>query len=444
MAHSIRIHHHPVARKTIVSQPRFHLAGIGIVLFLALTHLVSDAVAGMFSALLPMLQDKFDLRTGTLAVLVALMVLSSSLTQPFFGALADRLGRRKVGAAGVVLNAALLSLVGVVPTLYLLMATMVLGGLGAAALHPAGSSLANTAMGGRRQLAVSLFSAGGMVGVSFGPVLVLLLVETYGLASSGWLMVPGLLLGLLMLLVVPESAADRPATGEAMRGKSASKHNKLLDYGLLATPVGGLVAAAIMVNLASMTFSSAIPLWLVTEHGYARDATLLGWTLTVFSLAAALGGISAGWLSSYVEPRYLATATLFAAVFPLLAIFQLSPGSVAYFVAVALAGALTHAGAPLFLVAAQELAPNAMATASGLLMGFAASGAALLYIGIGRLQEIFGLVQAMQVGFWAVVPAALLAFWLLNSVSPARDNDNAEQRKGFAGLGRCLVAGCES
>ena len=121
---------HRVVRKPSNSQPRLHLAGMGVVVFLALTHLVSDAVAGMFSALLPTLQSKFDLREGTLAMLVALMVLSSSLTQPFFGTLADRLGRRKVGAAGVVLNAALLSLVGVVPTLVLLVATMILGGLG--------------------------------------------------------------------------------------------------------------------------------------------------------------------------------------------------------------------------------------------------------------------------------------------------------------------------
>jgi FSR family fosmidomycin resistance protein-like MFS transporter len=218
----------------------------------------------------------------------------------------------------------------------------------------------------------------------------------------------------------------------------------LLDYRLLATPVGGLVATAVLVNLASMTFSSAIPLWLVAEHGYARDATLLGWTLTVFSLAAALGGISAGWLSSYAQPRYLATASLFISVIPLLAIFHLSPGSAAYFVAVALAGAFTHAGAPLFLVAAQELAPNAMATASGLLMGFAASGAALFYIGIGWLQESVGLVPAMQVGFWAVVPAALLAFWLLKRASTQSRKSDVEQEKGFATLDGCLVAGCPS
>ena len=44
--------------------------------------------------------------------------------------------------------------------------------MGVAALHPAGSSLASAAVGQKRQLAVSLFSTGGMLGVSLGPVLV--------------------------------------------------------------------------------------------------------------------------------------------------------------------------------------------------------------------------------------------------------------------------------
>lgn len=372
-------------------------------LFLALTHLVSDAVAGMFSALLPIIQDKFSLRESSLALLVAFVTLSTSMTQPFFGALADRLGRRRVAAAGVILNAAFLSLVGVVPTFYLLIATILVGGMGAAALHPAGSSLASAAVGQKRQLAVSLFSAGGMLGVSLGPVLVLFLVEGYGLAASGWLMLPGVLLGLLMLPLIPESTAI----------KITNQRAKFFDLHLLTTPVGGLVVTAILVNLAAITFTSAVPLWLVTQHGYARDAALLGWTLTTFALAAALGGVLAGWLSSYVDARRLATVTLLASSVPLLMLLQIEPASPRYFLAVIVAGALLHAGMPLLLVAAQELAPNAMATASGLLMGFSAGGAGIVYIGVGWLQENIGLVTAMQIGFLAVIPAALLAGGLL-------------------------------
>ena len=37
-----------------------------------------------------------------------------------------------------------------------------------------------------------------------------------------------------------------------------------------------------------------MPLWLVSVHGVARDSVLIGWTLTTFSLAAAVGGVIAG------------------------------------------------------------------------------------------------------------------------------------------------------
>ena len=115
MAHIIGLGNHRDTSKSSGSQSRLHLAGGGLVLFLALTHLVSDAVAGMFSALLPIIQDKFSLRESNLALVVAFVTLSASMTQPFFGALADRLGRRRVAAAGVILNAAFLSLVGLFP-----------------------------------------------------------------------------------------------------------------------------------------------------------------------------------------------------------------------------------------------------------------------------------------------------------------------------------------
>ena len=437
MAHTMNIQSNSISNKAAHTRPRLHLAGIGVALFLAFTHLVSDAIAGMFSALLPTIQHKFGLQEGALAGLVAIMVFSSSLSQPLFGALADRLGRRKVAAAGVVLNAALLSLVGVVPTLHLLVATTIVGGLGAAALHPAGSSIASAATGARRQLAVSMFSAGGLVGVALGPVLVLLLVESYGLTASGWLMLPGILLGTLLLILIPEPVTA--ATGVAQRPR---QQPTLFDLRLLATPIGGLVIASVLISLVAMTFSSSVPLWLVTEHGYARNATLLGWTLTTFSLAAAVGGVVAGWLSSYVTPQRLATVTLFTAVVPLFALFYIEPGNALYFAVVAMAGALTHAGMPLFLVAAQERAPEAMATASGLLMGFAASGAGLLYIGVGWLQERVGLGAAMQLGFLMVIPAALLSGWLLRRLQPLTSRAQAEQSTHVPDLDGCLMAIC--
>ena len=109
------------------------------------------------------------------------------------------------------------------------------------------------------------------------------------------------------------------------------------------------------------------------------------------------------------------------ALIPLLSLFTLAPGSPAFTAAVILAGAMMHASFPQLVVRAQDLAPGAVATASGMLMGFATGVAGLLYVGVGYLQELLDVAAAMQLAFLALVPAALLAAWLLRGVRPSVD-----------------------
>jgi MFS transporter, FSR family, fosmidomycin resistance protein len=383
---------------------RGYLTGGGLVAFLALGHAAADAVTSMLSALLPTLQDRFGLAEATLALLVATLAFSASVTQPLLGALADRLGRRLVGGLGVALTASLVSLIGVTPTVPLLFALLLVGGLGSAALHPAGASMARAAVRERHTgLAVSFFGAGGTLGVALGPVVVLAVVGTFGLGATPWLMIPGLVLGLLTYLAVPPQARCSPPAACP----------RLFDARLFVGPVGLLTLTEVASSIAFVTFTSAIPLWLVATHGVARDAALLGWTLAAFSLAAALGGIVAGLLSARVSRRAIVAGSMLLAPLPLLAVFAVEPGTPMYFLAAMLGGALVNAGLPLKVVSAQELAPRAVATASGMLMGFAMGLAGLLCVGIGHLQELIGLAPAMGLSYLLLVPGALLAFHTL-------------------------------
>ena len=47
-------------------------------------------------------------------------------------------------------------------------------------------------------------------------------------------------------------------------------------------------------------------------------------------------------------------------------------------------------------------------------MGFTTGVAGILYIGIGYLQELIGIEPAMRLAFLALIPAALIAFSVLN------------------------------
>lgn len=395
----------PAATVAVASPLRFRRAGPaggGLAALLALAHTINDALTAMPTVLLPSLQRRFGLTETALAALVALIWFSSSMTQPLFGAAADRIGRRGLAAGGVVVSSVLFSLIGVLPAAWLLFVVVFVAGLGSAALHPVGSSLARGDGGPRSGLAVSLFSAGGMIGFAVGPIAVLAMVGGLGLGATPWLMVPGLMLGAVLWLALPREAPFR------------GRRHRLVDFGLLHGPVGALVVAGVLADLAFVTFLSAMPLWLVADQSVAPDAPMIGWTLGSFALAASVGALIAGVLAGRLPRRLLITGSLLLAVAPLLVSLHLPAGSPGSFAMVALGGALVYASFPLMILSAQDLAPGAVATASGMLMGFATGVAGLLYIAVGALQELIGLTTAMSVAYLALLPAAALSFTVLS------------------------------
>jgi MFS transporter, FSR family, fosmidomycin resistance protein len=351
----------------------------------------------MLAALLPTIQNRFGLSESVLALLVATLSLSALVTQPLFGALADRLGNRRIAARGVISNAMLFSLIGIVPNVYILFGLILVGGLGSAALHPAIASMARLVGGKKPELAVGLFSAGGTLGIAVGPIIIMVLLSNRGLAFTPWLMIPGILLGVLMFILTPEDA--RPAHQAT---------TKLFDFSLLSGPVGLLALTGVLSNVAFVTFTSAMPLWLVHEHGLPPNSALIGWTLSAFSVGSCIWrhrGRSDQQQAGRTAPDRNFFAAGGAASF---LHFFLVPGLSSYFVMVMLAGVLVNAGMPMLIVMAQDHAPTAAATAAGMLMGFSAGVAGLVYVGIGFFQEKLGLVPAMGFGYLALVLAAIL------------------------------------
>jgi MFS transporter, FSR family, fosmidomycin resistance protein len=377
------------------------VSGALLAILLTVAHIANDAITSMLNTLLPSLQLRYDFSATTLALLIAAFSFSSSVTQPLFGALSDRLGHRALAVVGLLLSVSLLSLMAVVPSAATLFAVLLIGGLGSAAFHPAGNSLART-WSGRKDFAVSLFSAGGMIGLALGPVLVLLLASTFGLGFTPWLMVPGILLGLLVQLVAPARTHHAPP-----------QQVRLFDKQVLFGPVGKLVVAGTLLEVGFVTFTAAMPLWLVARGGLAVDDPLIGLTLTCFYVASAIGGLLAGWLARFVPRRILMLLTLLLAPAPLVGVFASSPQSPWFLLIVALAGLLVNASFPLLIVTAQDLAPNAEATAAGMLGGLTVGAAGVLYVGIGALQTAIGLQAAMTLAYLLLIPAGLLTYRVL-------------------------------
>ena len=391
----------------IIRKPGF-LGGTTLAVFMTLVHTVNDAITAILGAMLPTLQVRFDAGPTTLAVMVGVFWIASSVTQPVFGALGEDIGLRVIGCVGVLMASTFLSLIGVASELWLVFVLLVIGGLGSAALHPVGTTIAST-QASNATLGVGLFTAGGMVGFALGPVLILYLVSTYGSDATVWLAVPGLILGAGVGLLLPQW---EPHPRRPLR--------RLFDLRLARGPVGLLAVAGMFSALAFVTFTGSIPIWLVQENGYSPDAPIIGWTLSAFAFAGGLGSILGGFLAPRLGPVLTIVGSLLLTLGPLLAVIASEPGTALYFAAIALAGTLIFVPVPALIIIAQEFVPGAPATASGMVLGLGSALAGIAYIVLGRVQEAVGLTTGILIGFSMVVPSALIAL-----VVPLRGRDEA-------------------
>ena len=185
----------------------------------ALSHSAVDIAGGSVSALMPTIRHRFHLSAAGIGALVAAVALCTSMAQPLAGRMADRLGAKRVAAAGAVLSSVLLSTVGVASHVWIVVALIVVGGLSSAGYHPASVVMARRVLPDRAQLAVSLFSAGGMLGLAVGPLAVLLVAAHAGIGFTPLLMFPGVVLGGVMWHFLPADpppvARDRAANDPA-------------------------------------------------------------------------------------------------------------------------------------------------------------------------------------------------------------------------------------
>src|SRR5215212_6639406 len=377
------------------------LGGTTLAVFMTLVHTVNDAMTAILGALLPTLQVRFDAGPTTLALMIAVFWIASSVTQPVFGALGEDVGLRLIGCMGVLMASAFLSLIGAASELWLVFVLLVIGGLGSAALHPIGTTIAGS-QAKSPGLGIGLFTAGGMVGFGLGPIVILSVVSKYGSEATVWLAIPGLILGVAVGILLPQW---EPHPRRPLR--------RLFDLRLARGPVGLLAVASMCSALAFITFTGSVPIWLVEENGYSPDASIIGWTLSAFAFAGGLGSILGGFLAPRLGALLTIVGAFLLTLCPLLAVIASEPGTALYFAVITLAGIFIFVPVPALIIIAQEFVPGAPATASGMVLGLGSALAGIAYIVLGRVQEAVELTAGILIGFSMVAPAALIALVVL-------------------------------
>ena len=356
-----------------------------MLLLLALGHLTVDTNQGAIPALLPFLRTRFGLTYAAAGVVLLVANVTSSVIQPLFGYLSDRSARRWLLPWALVVTSLGVALAGLASSYAILLALIVVAGLGVAAYHPEGYKTANQIAGDRKATGLSLFSIGGNVGIALGPPLITALVGRFGSAGTLGMLVPGVLVAGLIAAVLPALFPGGPA-GPKPR---ASGEGRREMRGAMALLIGVVTVR----SWAQLGLVAYVPFYYVDL--LHADRAIVGPLLFAFLGAGAVGTLVGGPIADRWGPRRYITWTLVLTM-PLLGMFLARRGDWLGIACLVATGFILVSTFSVTVVLAQSYLPRRLGMAAGLSVGLAIGTGGVGVAILGWVADHWGLVLTLQ------------------------------------------------
>ena len=152
---------------------------------LSFGHLCSDIAHGALSAILPFLIAAYHFDYTTAAMLVMVANIVASVIQPVFGHLADKIDNPRIMVYGGILAGGGMALTGVLSNFTGLCIAVLISGVGSALFHPQAAQLVNRyADDDNVGFSLGIFSFGGNLGFTLGPLLATGSIAVFGLKGT--------------------------------------------------------------------------------------------------------------------------------------------------------------------------------------------------------------------------------------------------------------------
>ena len=350
---------------------------------LSWAHLLNDGAANYLPGVLPAVLVSVHQPVQMAGVLIASLTIGQAL-QPLLGWVADRVGGRWLMVLGLLLSTAGGALLGVTHNLGMLIALLLMIGLGSAFFHPQALAAVRSLLQGRQGLPTSVFLVGGELGRGIWPVAASLVATHLGLEYLWIIAIPGLVTVALLLRWAPDLPA-RPRSAGRIRW---SEHRRplalLLGYrGTRALTTFGLV-----------TFLPV--LWHVRGSSLVSGASLI----TTIVVSGVVGNLAGGHLADRFGRRPVLVVSALATAALILPVAYLDGPAV--WVAAALLGpALFLTASPSVLIG-QDIFPENRSMGSGIALGLANGIGAVLVLALGLLITDATVIRV----FWVLAAAS--------------------------------------
>ncbi len=367
---------------------------------IVLGHLTVDMQTGSLAVLLPTLLRMFSLDYTGAAAIMSFNNIVIALAQPLLGILGDRKQMRWLIYTGCLLTGVGMVAVMFLPSYWLIVAAVVLSGLGSAMFHPEAMSVVRAISGQKAATASSFFFFGGNLGFAIGPLLVAWLTHGWGTHAAIWMMVPTLVA--LGFLVANTGVISKPAVALSLAHVHHSAQRRNQNLGLILLLLT-LITVQTIVLSGLKTF---IPLY-YAEFGQL-SADWIALMLTTIAVTGAVGTLFGGIAAERIGRKMVIILASLLVLGTLFAVFR-TDGWLQLFM-LALTGFFLSMPWPLSVVMVQEAMPNNVGLASGLTLGLAYGASGLGIAALGRVGDLFGLQTTMNIVMWLPIAALAISF----------------------------------
>ena len=374
-------------------------------LLLSLSHMVTDLSQGALPILLPSLKTALDLSYTQIGVIVLVQNLTSSIIQPLFGMITDKVSLPWLLPISIFLSGLGLSITGFMTSYTSLLLSVIIGGLGVAGFHPQASKsvhfVSSDALRGR---SMGLFSVGGNFGMAVGASFMMFLTTLPGgLYNSIWFVIPSSITALLIWRYL-----DKVSPQSFQRaGKLETAKPKFIRF----QPLLILLTFIFFRSTLHAGLSTYIPIYYVN---YLNGSPIYaGYLLSLFLIGGVFGTFVGAMLSDKFGRKTILTFSM-VIVLPMVAAIPFTSGVLTMILLVFTGFSLISSFATT-LVLSQEMMPGYEGMASGLTIGLTIGLGGVGVTVLGYIADMYGVPAVFR-----IMPLLPLIGLLLSSLLPGR------------------------
>lgn len=364
----------------------------GKVLLVSFSHFIHDIYPSFLAPLLPRIIDKLSLSLSQAGVLSMAMQIPA-LMNPLVGVFADnRKIARRLLILAPTMTAVPMSLIGLAPNYWILLALLFCAGISVALYHVPGPVMVAQLAGDKKGRGMSFFMTGGESARMLGPMIAVGAVSLLGF--DGFYPV---VLVAVMTSVMLSFTLEKPEENDRII-KRTSLRAAFFEVKHILLPLSGVLTFRAFMHSSLAVFISV----------YVEDKTGSLWyggaALALYEAFGVAGVLSSGILSDRFGRKRVLSWVLFVAPFATL-LFVVFSG-ILQVAMLLIAGFTVLSTTPVMLAYIQDHAKDHPASANGLFMMISFAVRSLAIVVVGTIGDLVGMENMYMIsgllGFGAI------------------------------------------